>query len=198
MRLWGGVLALGALLMLALGPMPARPEETDKPPARGSDSLQFREELRSSGALKFYEDTEDILRAGKFERAYIRYIFLRAHIRNRPLDTGLAPMVDQRLQFLKGQMHLAEGLQYAERDDRPARRSSPVKPVCPPPAPKAAKTPAPGDEEKPQEIIIPPTVPEDKATPPAKEEAKPPGEEAQKPAPPSSFWEKFKRRLKFW
>jgi hypothetical protein len=169
----------------------------DRPAAQGSDSRQFLEELRSGGALKFYEDTEDVLRAGKFERAYIRYIFLNAHIRSRPLDAGLVPMVDQRLHFLREQMHLGEGIQYSERDERPAKRRI-ARPVCPPPAPKAAKPKAPDSEEKPPEMVIPPAAPEDKAATPPKEEAKPPGEEAPKPAPAPSFWDKLKRRLKFW
>jgi hypothetical protein len=193
-KFWRGVLILGALFLLALVARPAKAEGMDKPAARGSDSRQFLEELRSGGALKFYEDTEDILRAGKFERAYIRYIFLNAHIRGQPLDNGLVPMVEQRLQFLRGQMRLGEGIQYAERDDRLIRRRRPAKPACPPP-PKEAKKP--DSEEEPHEIVIPPAPPEDKTTPP-KEEAKPPGEEAPKPAPAPSAWDKLKRRLKFW
>ena len=197
-KLGGGVLVLGALVLWALGAVPAKADGMDRPPAHGSDSRQFLTELRSSGALKFYEDTEDILRAGKFERAYIRYIFLNAHIRGRPLDNGLVPMVDQRLRFLREQMHLGEGIQFSEAQERPRRR--PAEPVCPPPAPKADKKPAADSEEKPPEVVIPPVVPEDKSATPPKEEAKPPGEEPPKPAsaPSSSWWEKLQRRLKFW
>ena len=48
-------------------------------------------ELRSGGALRFYEDTEEIVRAGKFERAYLRLVFLRAHIQGLPLEAGPGP-----------------------------------------------------------------------------------------------------------
>jgi hypothetical protein len=90
-NLWGGVLFLGVMLMLAQGAVPAGADGLEKPPARGSDARQFLEELRSGGALKFYEDTEDVLRAGKFERAYIRYIFLNAHIRASPCTRACSP-----------------------------------------------------------------------------------------------------------
>jgi hypothetical protein len=192
---WGGVLILGALLVLALGARPANAQETDKPTARGSDSRQFLGELRSGGALKFYEDTEDMLRAGRFERAYSRYIFLNAHIRGQSLDAALVPMVEQRLQFLRGQMHLGEGFHYAAQEDRPIRRRPPPKPACPPPPPKEAKKAE--AEDQPPEIVIP-AAPEDKATPPPKEEANKPGEEAPKPPPPPSTWERLKRKLLFW
>ena len=195
--LWSGVLVLGVILTLAQGTVPARADGMDKseaPAAQGSDARQFLEELRRGGALKFYEDTEDVLRAGKFERAYIRYIFLRAHLRG--LDAGLTPMVEQRLHFLKEQMHLGEGVHYAARDTMPMRKKA-AKPACPPPEPKEVKKPAPDSEEKSPEIVIPPAPPEEKPAPP-KEEAKPPGEEAPKPAPAPSAWEKIKRRLKFW
>ena len=87
-KFWRSVLILGALLLLAPGARPAQAEGTDKAARRGSDARQFLEELRSGGAIKFYEDTEDMLRAGKFERAYIRYIFLNAHIRGQPLASS--------------------------------------------------------------------------------------------------------------
>ena len=191
-----GVLFLGVMLVLAQGAVPAGADGLEKPPALGSDARQFLEELRSGGALKFYEDTEDVLRAGKFERAYIRYIFLNAHIRGQPLDAGLVPMVDQRLQFLREQMHL-EGIQYNAQEERPVRRRR-AQVACPPQATPAAKTKAPGAEEKPPEIIIPPAAPENKAEEPPKEGDKPPGDQAPKPASAPSTWEKLKHKLKFW
>lgn len=36
---------------------------------------QFTEELQSNGAFKFYEDTEDVLRADKFERPLGAIVF---------------------------------------------------------------------------------------------------------------------------
>jgi hypothetical protein len=96
-KLWGGVLVLGALLMLGPGSTPARAQRMDGSPPHGSDYLTFGEELRTNGALKFSDETEDMLRAGKFERAYTRYLFLRANIRGQTLYAGLAADVDQRL-----------------------------------------------------------------------------------------------------
>jgi hypothetical protein len=188
-----GALFLGIFPLLTQGAGPDRQDGYEHVVAHGSDARQFMGELRSGGALQFYEDTEEIMRAGKFERAYLRLVFLRAHIQGLPLETGLVPMVDQRLKFLREQMHLGEGVQYAAQTERPVRRKRPVKPACPPP-PKAKEPP----EEKPPEIIIPPAVPENKAAEPAKAEDKPPAAEAPKPAPAPSFWEKFKRKLKFW
>ncbi len=201
-KLEGFILVLLVLLMGAVGAVPARAQDDmDRRPTEGSDSRQFLGELRSGGALKFYEDTEEILRAGKFERAYIRYIFLNAHIRSSPLDRGLVPMVDQRLHFLGEQMHLGEGMQYAAEVER-IKRKRVAKPVCPPPPPKEAKPKASEAEEKPPEIVIPPAPPpgpaEEKAATPPKEEAKPPAQEAAKPAPAPSTWERIKKKLLFW
>jgi hypothetical protein len=190
----------------------------DEPPVRGGDSRQFAGELQSLGAFKFFDDTEAILRAGKFELAFGRYCFLNTHIRGQSIYAGLIASVDQRLQFLKGQMRLGEGVQSYAPEEKPTRRrrAKRVQPPCPPPV-KTAKAKEPSPEEKPPEMIIPAPPEEEKATPPPPAEAKPPGEEtkppgeetkppgekaqeAQKPAPApsSSLWEKLKRRLKFW
>ncbi len=219
-KLWGGVVALVALCILAPWPVPARADGIERGRPHGSDYLTFAEELRTQGALKFYDETEDMLRAGNFPQAFTRYLFLRANIRGQSLYTGLAASIDQRLQFLREQMHLGEGaLQYEFRETYAQRRRR-VKPPCPPPPPKAAKPKEPGSEEKPPEMIIPAPAAEEKTPPAAKaepappgSEAKPPGTEAQPPAegaqkpapapgttpaPSPSLWEKLKRRLKFW
>jgi hypothetical protein len=199
---WGGVLVLGALLILSLGSLPARGDgpsrSSARSSARGSDLRQFSAELQKVGALKFYDETEDMLRGGKFEQAFSRYLFLSAHIRGQALDTGLAASVDQRLQFLRGQMHLGEGALHYEYKEISEKRRRQAKPVCPPPAAQTAKAKESSPEEKTPEMIIPPPPAETKATPPQEEEKKPPGEEAQKPAPAPSVWGKLKRRLKFW
>jgi hypothetical protein len=226
-KLWGGVLVLGALVLLAFGSVPAKADGMPGAPQHGSDFLTFAEELRTQGALGFYERTEDMLRAGKFERSFTRYLFLRAHIRGQALYACLAASVNQRLQFLREQMHLGEGaLGYDYRETYASRRRW-AKPACPPPAKKTAKK-EPSPEEKPPEMVIPAPAEEEKGTPPVKEgtkaagqetnppgqETKPAGEAAQKPgeatqkpaapaqkpapAPTPSFWEKFKRKLKFW
>lgn len=196
-KIWCGVLLLGALLVLVPGYVPVQADGTGKPLARGDDSRRFVEELRSNGAFKFYEDTEDILRTGRFEHAFGRYVFLNAHIRGRALDAGLAAMVKQRLQFLRAQLHLGEGAYHYVPEEKPKKRKRRVQPTCPPPE-KEAKAKEPVSEEKPPEIIIPPAPMEEKEATPPKEEQKPPGEEAQEPAPPPSLWDKLKGKLKFW
>jgi hypothetical protein len=206
-RLWGGVLVLGAVFLLAPGSMPARAQGMDRSRPYGSDYLTFAEEFRTSGALRFYDETEGMLRAGKFDRAFTRYLFLKANIRGQSLYAGLVASVDQRLQFLRQQMHLGEGALKYEYRETYAKRRRRAKPACPPPPKKIAKTKEPSPEEKPPEMIIPAPAEEEKATPPAIEGAKASGQETKPteagtqkptPAPSPSFWEKFKRKLKFW
>jgi hypothetical protein len=208
-RRGGAILALGALLILGLGVAPLWADGMDKASARdGSDLRQFGEEFRASGALKFYEDTEDLLRAGKFERAFCRYLFLKANIRGQALYVGLNTMVDWRLHCLKSQLRLGEEAFYTVPDKklkirirRQARRVPPPSPPPPetktdktptPPAvtPAAAKAtgpesqaPAPSPAEKPAELIIPPPVTADQVKTSPNEEKKSPGEEVQEEKP---------------
>jgi hypothetical protein len=204
-KLWGGLLGLGFVLLLGLGALPVKAQgKDDKPVFHGSDFLSFKEELRTRGAIRFFEETEEIVRSGKFERAFSRYTFLRAQI-GRSLDHCLTPMVDQRLRFLREQMHYPEGFACVE-PAQPSRRRRPAKPACPPKN-QAAKPAKPSDEEKPP-IIIPPAVPADqeqkpegpdtKEDKPSPGEAQKPSPDDQKPAPPPSTWERLKRRMKFW
>ncbi|MFZ2087210.1 MAG: hypothetical protein WAU47_01435 [Desulfobaccales bacterium] len=200
---WGGVLVLGGFMILGPGILPAREKGEDKPRFQGSDDHQFAGELRSVGALKFYAETEDLLRSGKFELAFSRYIFLNSHIRGQALYTGLAAMVNQRLNFLRSQMGLGDMPHYVhvEPEQRTRARRAPP---CPPPAKKADKKPAADAEEKTPEIVIPPTVAagEEKAPPPdekkSPDEKKPPKKAAPEAAPPPGIWEKIKSKLKFW
>jgi hypothetical protein len=208
-RRYGAILALGALLILGLGTVPAWADGMDQASARsGSDLRQFAQELRDSGALKFYDDTEDLLRAGKFERAFCRYLFLRANIRGQTLYVGLNALVDWRLHFLKSQLRLGEEAFYTVPDQklkirvrRQARRGPPPSPPLPekktdktltPPAatPAAAQAEAPesqasasGPAEKPAELIIPPPVTADQVKTSPAEEKKSPEEEAQEEKP---------------
>lgn len=198
MKRWGGFLVLGAVLLWGPGALPAWAEEKVKASAQGSDFHQFTGELHSIGALKFYEDTEDLLRSGKFERAFSRYVFLNSHIRGQAMYAGLTAMVEQRLHFLKSQLGLPEHTPHyvhiePEKRKPRARRAPPC-----PPAKKADKKPGADGEEKAPEIVIPPTVTAEPEKTPPPEEKKPPADEAQKPEPPPSFWDKLKRRLKFW
>ena len=86
-----GALFLGVFPLLTQGAAPDRQDGYEHAVAHGSDARQFMGELRSGGALQFYEDTEEIIRAGKFERAYLRLVFLRAHIQGLPLDRVWSP-----------------------------------------------------------------------------------------------------------
>lgn len=106
---WGVGLAL-ALLFLSTG---ALPKSAVSSSLYGSDYRLFASELQSRGAFKFAEDTEDLIRSGQFERAFARYLFLKAHIRGRSLYIALDAMVNQRLHFLKSQMRLDEIPSYA-------------------------------------------------------------------------------------
>ncbi len=208
-RRCGAILALGALLVLGPGAALLRADGMDKLSARGgSDLRQFGEELRISGALKFYDDTEDLLRAGKFEQAFCRYLFLRANIRGQALYVGLNGLVDWRLHFLKSQLRLGEEAFYTVPDQklkirarRQARRVPPPSPPLPEkktdktptlpaatPAAAQAETPepqapAPGPAEKPAELIIPPPVTADQVKTSPNEVKKSPGEEVQEEKP---------------
>jgi hypothetical protein len=201
--------------------MLVRADGMDEPTAgRGSDIRQFTEELRSGGALKFYEETEKFLRTGQFERAFTRFLFLKAHIRGQALYVGLNASVNQRLQFLRSQMRLGKDLAYKKLRKRVRRRVRRVQPPSPPPADqKAAKTPTPAksatpvaDKAKPPETgkkpavaEAPPAAPADQTYPSPKLEKELPPEEdkeekpEKKPPPkPLSTWQRLKRKLQFW
>ena len=51
--------------------------------------------------------------------------FLNAHIRGQSLYAGLLPMVDQRLQFLREQMHLGRGFNITPRRNGPPEEGRP-------------------------------------------------------------------------
>lgn len=219
---WGLSLALLVFLFLGAGAVSASAKGTAKPSARfESDYRQFWSELRSNGAFKFMDETEDLLRSGQFDQAFSRYLFLKAHIRGQPFYAGLNATVDQRLHFLKSQLRLEEIPHYTIShqklktraskprcaDQKEAKASTPSE-VTPQEAkaedqePKAAKTSPAG---KPAEVILSPSPTAAQAEPQAKEQGKPSGEEAQeekpaeqKPAPALSYWDRIKRRLKFW
>jgi hypothetical protein len=201
--------------------MLVRADGMDEPASgRGSDIRQFTDELRSSGALKFYEETEKFLRTGQFERAFSRFLFLKAHIRGQALYVGLNASVDQRLQFLRSQMRLGKDTAYKKFRKRVRRRVRRVQPPSPPPSDqKAAKTPTPtksvspvADKAKPLETgkkppvaDSPPAATTDQTYPSPKVEKEPPPEEDQeekpekKPSPPPpSTWQRLKRKLQFW
>ena len=202
---WGLGLALGVLLFLGAGAGPLRADGA-RSPYRG-DVYQFQEEFLSGGAFKFAEDTEGLIRSGKFEQAFSRYLILRAHIRGQVLYAGLNAMVNQRLHFLKLQMGLAQIPSYAapslkfKRRVRRTASAEPSKasksdkegakgPVAATVAPGAAKTgdqesqaSKPSPEEKPAETILPPAPTTGQATTKPPEASKSPQEEAQEAKP---------------
>jgi len=122
---WGGCSVPGG--HVGVGPRGStgrgrRPGEAPRPGQRRPAVPGRIAERRRPQVLR---DTEDVLRAGKFERAYIRYIFLNAHIRGQSLYAGLLPMVDQRLQFLREQMHLGRGFNITPRRNGPPEEGRP-------------------------------------------------------------------------
>ena len=222
---WGLCLTLGTFLLLGAGAIPVMGNGVGTSTARyGSDYRQFGKELQSGGAFKFMEDTEDLLRAGQFENAFSRYLFLKAHIRGQGLYTGLNTAVDQRLQFLRSQLHLGEipsyAVPYQKLKRRVKRGSQWTKPPdsCGPDQKdaKTSTTPAvipaaakaedqesqatkTSSDEKPSESILPPSPPPDQVEPqPKGEEAQEEKPKEKEPAPAPSYWDKIKRRLKFW
>lgn len=71
-----------------------------------TDYGSFLGEYQTAGALAFYYNTEAALRLAQFEKALMRYRFLKGKIRRHVDYRGLLDMVDLRLRFLKKQMHL--------------------------------------------------------------------------------------------
>jgi len=127
----------------ATKPSPAKPT----PPKPVTDYDIILTEFQSAGALKFYENTEDILRAGQFERAFSRYLFLKTQIRGQALYVGLSHQVDQRLHFLRSQLQLGERVAYSEahrpiKKYQKKKKPQPATASCPPPKDQKG-TPAP-------------------------------------------------------
>ena len=84
-NLWGGVLFLGVMLVLAQGAVPAGPTAWRSPPP-GAATPGSSWKNCGAAAPSSSTRTPRTPRAGKFERAYIRYIFLNAHIRGQSLE----------------------------------------------------------------------------------------------------------------
>jgi len=194
---------------------------SDTGPVAFTDYGSFLGEYQAAGALKFYYNTEAILRLAQFEQALMRYRFLKGQIQRKGDYRGLLNMVDLRLRFLKKQLHLRD-VEIAAIPPRKARipRAKPPEAKPPPEKPPAAKPKvskdADEDKEKggpsisgtfgpPEKAVLPPVTAAQKPpdvvttdTPKAKEDRK--GEEEKemeetKPAPPLSFWKRLKNRL---
>ena len=222
---WAG-LVLGLILALGPGVTAALADGEVKVPAKPQHLMDydlFLGELRSAGALKFYETTEEILRLGQFERALLRYSFLKSAVSGQALYRGLVASIDLRLRFLREQMHLTapEITPVKPPKKRKVRRQ--VAKAPPPPAEtKPPETPEKGKEEgappaagppvpvtptapgvtpgKPPEAApaAPPKAPEAQAAPEGEEAAKVKEEKEAKPAPPPSLWQRIKNRIYFW
>lgn len=190
---WGNFLFLSVLTLLLAGPawgggMP------DSGQGIYTDYGSFLGEYQTAGALKFYDNTEEMLRLANFEMALMRYRFLKGKIQRKVDYRGLLAMVDLRLRFLKKQMHL-NNRDIAAIPPRKAWIPR-VKPPTPKAAPKkdaAAKPKTPGaaakDKNKKRGALtipgqMPPVYvitgpPAKAATPPGT--AAPPVTSAQKP-----------------
>lgn len=151
----------------------------DKESVVYTDYGSFLGEYLSAGALRFYDNTEEMLRLAQFERALMRYRFLKGQIRGKRDYYGLINMVDLRLQFLKRQLHLRD-FEVAAIPPRKARiprakpsKTKPPKDKSPPAKPGAAKGKTPGNASlnkfgtKPKPTVtIPPMVPQQATAPP--------------------------------
>lgn len=202
-------------LLLAPGPGRGAPDgdASGRAAVPGSDAAQFAGELRTRGAVQFYENTEDLVRAGRFERAFLRYAFLKGQIAGQAGYRPLVAMINQRLHFLQGQLRLP-AQEFAGLKAPRLRVQPPVKkeetPPAPPPAPPAKVQPDSDDHKgdaKPagQAIVEPASSPpdRDRAGPPQPPDPQEKSEEVQAeaekpPEPPSSRWQRLKKRLLFW
>lgn len=178
-----------------------------------TDAASFAQELHTSGALQFYGHTEDLLRTGQFDRALLRYAFLKAQIGGQPGYRPLVRLIDQRLHFLKGQLKLPAGEMAALKAPR-VRQSRPGKAqtahdahLDSPPANQqsGANTGQDPARESPRLAATDQAPPrQEEAGAPlqaAKPQEKPEEvqvEEEKPPAPPPSRWQRLKRRLLFW
>jgi hypothetical protein len=218
---WGKFLVLLVLNLILAGPVGAKTWPAGDP-AAFTDYGAYLGELQAAGALKFYDNTEAILRLAQFERALMRYRFLKGHIQGKRDYYGLLSMVNLRLKFLKNQLHLRD-VEVAAIPPRRARIPKPKKPeVKPGEKPGAAKPKTPGKVDKtanktrvipgvavtpspaaqvPVAVPLPtvqkppPVVTSDaktKADEKAQEEKE---KEETKPVVPLSYWQRLKLRL---
>ncbi|MFZ5451162.1 MAG: hypothetical protein ACOZF2_04745 [Thermodesulfobacteriota bacterium] len=145
---WENFILLSVLTLILVGPvwgdgMPGSAQ------AGFTDYGSFLGEYQAAGALRFYDNTEELLRLAQFERALMRYRFLKGQIQRRGDYRGLLAMVDLRLGFLKKQLHLTNR-DIAAIPPRRVRIPQ-VKPPTPPAAKKkdeAAKPKTPGAAAK--------------------------------------------------
>ena len=138
---WENFILLSVLTLVLAGPIWAD-GMPDTGPVVITDYGHFLGELQAGGALQFYDNTEEILRLAQFERALMRYRFLKGQIQRSGDYRGLLSMVDLRLRFLKKQLHLQER-DIAACPARKARIPQPKPPQAKPPEKSAAGKPTP-------------------------------------------------------
>ena len=214
----GFILLFSGLLLMAPGLGRGAPDG-ETPPTEAdapvSDAGLFAQELFSAGALKFFENTEDILRVAQFERAFLRYGFLKGQIGRHCGYRPLVLMINQRLDFLKVQLRLP-ATEFAALTPPKARKMPRQKgqAVQAEPPAKAKPADAAGDGEKTQaeETSLSPgaaaSYPQGTpvaSLPPQASQSQQPSEGAQvqeekppEPPPPLSRWQRLKKRLLFW
>lgn len=210
---WGRFLLLLVLNLILVGPVGAKVAPEDDP-APVTDYGMFLGELRAAGALRFYDNTEELLRLAQFERALMRYRFLKGQVQRKAEYRPLVRMIDLRLNFLKKQLHLrdSEIAAIPPRKVKAARKAPKVKP--PPEKPVAAIPKTAGKKEERPTISGAPGLPDKAAIAPLPGAQKPPdvvtstpgakGDEKaaeekdaaeSKPPLPPNFWQKLRIRL---
>lgn len=183
-----------------------------------SDAAWFAQELRTAGALKFYENTEDLLRAGRFEPALLRYVFLKGQIGRHPGYLPLVSVIEQRLDFLKAQMKIPERdlLPLPPPKVRKPRQKTPTTGEVShhPSPPEKTANEGKGKETEPEQnrqtanpsspaVPIRHLEPEPSGGPDRSPKAEDPENKGEKsaeapPTPSPGRWQRLKERLRFW
>lgn len=205
--------------LLLSGPTSGRSAPDGEAPAAPakapvSDAALFAQELHAAGALKFYENTEALLRAGHFEQALLRYGFLNGQISGYPGYQPLEILINQRLDFLKAQLKVpvTDFLSPPRTRKKPLRaapKAAASAPAAPPrnqPAAEAKESEpgrssttgdssegrvAPGEQASP-----PPPSPDNRQKSDVSQVQDDKGPEEPPKAP--SRWQRLKQRLRFW
>jgi hypothetical protein len=198
------IFLIGLLLLASPGRSAPDGDAPGTTAAPVADAALFARELQAAGALKFSETTEDLLRTGQFERALLRYAFLRGQIARQPGYRPLVHQIDQRLHFLRSQLRLPEGsvapLKAPPMRRKPAEKKEATQAALPAPDGKKGDT-TPASEAKSDPAGSPPRQDLAAAPQPPASQEKPEDlkAEAEKPPPPpSTRWQRIKKRLLFW
>jgi|UniRef100_A0A7C5ERU0 hypothetical protein len=206
--------------LLLSGPTSGRSAPDGEAPAAPakapvSDAALFAQELHAAGALKFYENTEALLRAGHFEQALLRYGFLNGQISGYPGYQPLEILINQRLDFLKAQLKVpVTDFLSPPRTRKKPLRAAPKAAASAPAAPSPRNQPAaeakesepgrssttgdssegrvaPGEQASP-----PPPSPDNRQKSDVSQVQDDKGPEEPPKAP--SRWQRLKQRLRFW